>query len=159
MWLLWCSPLDLMPLFCLPLLYFRWKLPLFRSAKAPVTRATLTNTRRRKSESPSQRNVQRSSRSSSFQPRVAERGWEVFGKWNGGREERKCLGWTANVLICYDENNVKKPPPQSNGRQKRRKNQQNQQCCLFSDCFSTVTNSFLFIPLVLVAGAFQGEHA
>lgn len=51
----------------------RWKLPLFLNAKAPATRATLTTMRKRKSESPSQKSVQRSLLSSRFRPWVAER--------------------------------------------------------------------------------------
>lgn len=58
----------------LPSVCSRWKLPLFPSAKAPETQATLMTTRKRKSESPSQRSVQRSLQSSKFEPRVAHRG-------------------------------------------------------------------------------------
>lgn len=65
----------------------RWKLPLFLSAKAPATQATLTTTRKRKSESPSLRSAQRSSQSSRFQPRVSERKRETgILKVKGGLE-------------------------------------------------------------------------
>lgn len=47
----------------------RWKLPLFLSAKALVIQATLMTTTKKKSESPSQRSVQRSLLSSRYQPR------------------------------------------------------------------------------------------
>ena len=52
---------------------FRWKLPLFPSARALVTQATLMTMRKKKSESPSQRSVQRSFPSSRFEPWVEER--------------------------------------------------------------------------------------
>lgn len=100
-------------------LSLRWKLPLFPSAKAPATRATLTNTTRRRSECPSRRSVQRSLQSSSFRAAVAARGREVLAT----ETKAKGFGWTANLLLLFwQSNNVKKkkkapPSLQSNCRQ------------------------------------------
>lgn len=65
------------------------------------------------------------------------------------------LGWTANLLICNDDNNVKSP--QSNGRQREERSNRTSSVA-FSDCFSTVTYSFYLSLLCLWQGLEKNTH-
>lgn len=123
-----------------------------------MTQATLMTTRKKKSESPSQRSVERSLLSSKpNQELEKETGFRKAGGGGGwGLNEKKLqeFVWTANLLNCNDDNNVRSPPKERQSEERTNRTSS----VAFSGCFSPVTYSFYFIPLVFVAGV-QGARA
>lgn len=77
-----------------------------------------------------------------------------FRKSKGVRKN-EALGWTANLLICNDDNNVKSP--KRKGRQSAERSNRTSSVA-FSDCFSTVTFSFYFPLFCLWQGLEENRH-
>lgn len=130
------------------LLGFRWKLPSSPSSKDQATPATLMTTRRRRSASPSLRNVPRSLQSSRVRERERKR--------EGSRESQRQAGQVGDVrreycLLSNHKHQLQKEEKWDRGG-KKSKETDNQQCCLFC-CISVV----FYLLFCLIYGSLYNE--